>query len=533
MTERELFDAIGRLPEQYRTEAFAAEQVEKQPNEIDALFESAARTEAVQYRNAPAPEAAAQSQNGTIRQSVQQKPQKSGIFGLSVIAAAVALTVGLFAWKMHSDMQSNPAASGSSARADFVQQSDVSSENLTSPADGDSQQAADPESSSIQSADSGIPDDGQDQTENVLGGHGRLKTVMNYSGILILEDQENWYVNGARRISKTMQNENGHLYGELLCMTPGCAHTDSRCPYYNFNNRLLSDGTDLYWTDDESQIYKKLMRLGENGEWEDFFSVSRSAVYDALAADYKREYPERKNNIGIAENTYYYCVLKLGDYGYYIGCIMQFANAPQFLFGVLLDQSMEAFTLLPLGAEIPVFDDVHGLLYLPRPFTADAGTLQQINVYDLNQITLSFEPQDKRAEPVRVISLGGNPQCCTADGKLYYMNNYTGDTRDLMCFDPELGDGGESVVIEHETDKTNLMSADGRLYYKLHVRVGKDKLCACLPDLTQEEVIYETPNALGSVYPITDPSFIRIETNMGTIFLVNGEAVRVETVDYG
>ena len=557
MTERELFDAIGRLPEQYRTEALTPDkkQPEKQqPNEIDALFDSASHAEAVQYRTEPV-QKTIHGAAGAVRRADSQKPRKSGVPGLTAIAAAVALTVGIFAWKMRQDSEigRTPASKNSTAaNADFVQERDISAEPVTElpgdPADSGTDSAAQQEDSGTASKESQT-DTPQSDAVNVFGGHGKLKPVMHNGTEVILEDDDYWYVNGVKRVSKTARNDQGHLYGELLCQTAGCAHTDVGCMYYSYRGKLLSDGKEIYHVHNDEipggESGNSIDRLNENGEWELLFKLNGDpgGINAALSAQYHLQHPENSDTVIMNRSQIcYYGAKRLGDTSiYYISGIVYFSSNPNdnFYFGILIDEMKEMkprFALLPYSGYEAQYDAEHDLLYL-----MGTDTQRHINntayVYDMKQIELSDSISGDLPQPVKILSSGNyiNFSACCLDGKLYYLSN-TGENApgsreniNLLCFDPETG---ESTVLEEKTDKGSISAYGGRMYYSIQARVGMDKVCSCAPDLSDEQVIYETPNRLRNIYPVTDPSFIRIAGEMGDYFLVNGEALRVDNPDY-
>ncbi|MBR3447337.1 MAG: hypothetical protein IKH27_06010 [Oscillospiraceae bacterium] len=549
MTERELFDAIGRLPEHYRTEALALEQpCTEQKNEIDALFDSASHTEAVQYRKAPEPEKPVNRPVAVLRKTVPQKPQKSGILGLTAIAAAVALTVGVFAWKMRQDseMQGNSAAMPGSS-ADYVQQSDIPAETVTMLPE---EQSGSSTQTTGQTDGIPLPEDVPDADEmftpspdptgknggvNTMGGHGLLKTVSNTPGTLILEDDDNWYINGGTRISKTVHNANGHLYGELLCQKPGCAHQLDDCPYFNCHNRLLSDGKNLYMTgaklDGVPNLDQTLFKQDESGIFEPFFSPDL----------YKRVITSFKQNNQLTEISYAY-VLQLGDTDtFYIALRATFYNAANTanevrLFGVLLDKKSDRFAITLYSDGKPLYDAEHELLYL---FESDGNYYPRYYnacIYDMKQIALSYDPEQDVTEPAEMISVFH--AYTLLDGKLYYYNDCTDAAYRLLpgecslyCYDPEKDRDHAVMLLEEKTNRMDITAADGRLYYRTHASVGKDKICSCAPDLTDEQVVYETPQVIRNLYPIEDPAFIHIDAE-ASIFLLDGTEEKIDASFY-
>lgn len=541
MNEQELFDAIGRLPEQYRTEALAPSQPHpEQQNEIDAMFDSASHTEAVQYRTEPAPEKTVNRPETVIRKNMPQKQQKSGILGLTAIAAAVALTVGIFAWKMRQDseMQGNSAAMPGSS-ADFVQESDLPAETVTA-LPGDSAESG-TENSSIQNEEHRgdnpdgavtMPDDisGKNGGVNFLGGHGLLKTVSNTPGTLILEDDDNWYVNGGTRISKTARNANGHLYGELLCQKPGCAHQYDDCPYFNSHNRLLSDGKNLFRT--VSQITgaplsdQTLFKQDESGIFAPFFSPKLN----------QRVITAFKANLPLTTISYVH-VLQLGDTDvYYIALNAVFYNAEKNAnemrsYGILLDKKSDRFALVGYSDEKPLYDAEHELLYL------SVHTNASVSIYDMKQISLTYDPEQAGTEPTAAFPVFFSAWTLL-DGKLYYYDDVAEKSYQLLpgccslyCYDPEKDADNAVMLLEEKTNKLDITAADGRLYYRTHASVGKDKICSCAPDLTDEQVIYETPNPIDKLYPVADPAFIHISAE-ASIFLLDGTEEKIDASFY-
>ena len=538
MTERELFDAIGRLPEQYRAEALAQDQ----QNEIDALFDGASHTDAVQYRTEPVPERTDDHSVVLVRNGLPQTRQKSGIVGLTAIAASVALIVGVFAWKMRQDseMQGNSAAMPGSS-AELVQESDLPAETVTALPEDSAESSAqmteqtdsipvpeyDPDADEMVT----LPPDrsGRNGGTNLLGGHGVLKTVMNYGGDLMLEDDENWYTSSGRRISKTKLNDQGHLYGELLCQTPGCPHSDETCPYYLYRYSLRSDGKELYLTM-QNEFYPEntLMKQSAEGMWEPFFSLS---LYGRVKSALKLEY--------VVSSIDYMYVLRLGDTDtYYICAVLSTYNQESGKeevqqFGLLLDKKSDRFAIVSDTRMPPLYDAEHEILYLSHYVEASYPVTYSLMYYDLKAVSLTYDPLKAQADPAGDIkSISG---ATLLDGKLYYYNCYRKfgqDCYDLNCFDPAIADtDSRSGTLQKETQMLNMNAANGRLYYRLHSSVGADKICSCAPDLTDEQVVYQTSNAIRLMYPFEDPSLIRLQEEQGyetEIFLVNGEPVKVD-----
>ena len=556
MTERELFDAIGRLPEQYQTEALAPEQpCTEQKNEIDALFDSASHTEAVQYRTEPAPEKTVNRPETVIRKNMPQKPQKSGILGLTAIAAAVALTVGIFAWKMRQDseMQGNSAAMPGSS-ADYVQQSDIPAQTVTmlpEEQSGSSTQTTGQTDGIPLPEGFTLPEDVPDADEmftpspdhtgknggvNTMGGHGLLKTVSNTSGTLILEDDDNWYVNGGTRISKTARNDNGHFYDELLCQKPGCAHLYDDCRYYNTHNRLLSDGKNLYWKAPDLQdvpyLDQTLFKQDGKGTFEPFFSPQ---LYPRVITSFKQ------NNQLTAVS--YDHVLQLGDTDiYYIAVSATFYNAAnqadeRRLYGILVDKKSDRFALADYSDHKPLYDAEHEMLYL---FVYEGDGFPQYysaQIYDMKQFSLTYDPEQAGTEPTAAFPVFFSAWTLL-DGKLYYYDDVAEKSYQLLpgccslyCYDPEKAGGNPFTLLEEKTNRLDITAADGRLYYRTHVSVGKDKICCCAPDLTDEQIVYETPQVIGNLYPIEDPAFIHIDAE-ASIFLLDGKEERIDAAFY-
>lgn len=549
MTERELFDAIGRLPEQYRTEALAPEQPRtEQKNEIDALFDSASHTEAVQYRKAPEPEKPVNRPVAVLRKTAPQKPQKSGILGLTAIAAAVALTVGVFAWKMRQDseMQGNSAAMQGSS-GDFVQQSDPPAETVTLLPEDSAESGTQtteqtdgiqlPEGYTLPEYDPDAdemftpsPDrTGKNGGVNTMGGHGLLKTVSNTPGTLILEDDDNWYVNGGTRISKTARNADGHLYGELLCQKPGCAHQLDDCPYYSHHNRLLSDGKTLYMTgaklDGVPNLDQTLLKQDGDGIFAPFFSPK---LYQRVITAFRQE-----NELTAIDYAH---VLQLGDTDvYYIAVNARFYNAANNAeerrqFGVLLDKKSDRFAIVDYSDKKPLYDAEHELLYLFTSENSVYPVYYSAQVYDIKQVSLTYDPEQAGAEPAEMFSVFY--AYTLLDGKLYYYDDCTDHVYQLLpgncslyCYDPEKADA--FALLEEKTNRLDITAADGRLYYRTHASVGKDKICSCAPDLTDEQVVYETPQVINRLYPIEDPAFIHISAS-ANIFLLNGTEEKID-----
>ena len=104
MTQRDLFDAVGRLPESYRLEAME-DAAQDSAAEINALFEESTRHPV----KAVLPDASAESQSTDIRDiqpaahKKAQNPIRNLTIGLTAIAAAVALMIGAMVWRVHQE----------------------------------------------------------------------------------------------------------------------------------------------------------------------------------------------------------------------------------------------------------------------------------------------------------------------------------------------------------------------------------------------------------------------------------------------
>ena len=556
MNERELFDAIGRLPEQYRTEAFSPVQTDQ--NEIDAMFESSVRTEAVCSAAEPQRGTAAQKPAAAIRQTEQPKPHRSGLIGLTAIAAAVALTVGIFAWSMRQETLDPAANPGNSA--DLVQQSDISGEPVTALPENNTDSgistttAAD---SSIVSAEDErystaepLPESLSDSEVNILGGHGPLRIVESINYNLVLEDQDFWYYNANNKVSKSETNQYGVHEEKKLCDDPGCEHQRAdNCLRYRYECRLMSDGQSLFLAaDNQSEDPTQLDRINSSGETQPFFSLKAyPALRRALEQQCKTQYPDAESVDLFSPKLEWRFMnfFRLGDEDLYymvIGITLSEAEQHYFNAGFLLNTKDGSFAMLPLTLNEVRYDPDNRILCLSdlMPEQIVKGVpAQQIMLYDIKQIRFTKETHTEQ-EAAKIIYMAD--RWCLEDGRLIFIRvngaesdapgaavRYSLESCNLNR-KYQLKDI-EAEVLEENTDKLYLTSADGRLYYVVKETIGPDRICSCDPDGQNEVTVFESEEArkIGYLYPMQNSAFLRFTTSNGRIVILeNGESYRIK-----
>ncbi len=559
MNERDLFDAIGRLPEQYRTEAFSSVQMPEQAekNEIDAMFESSVRTEAVCSAAEPQRGTAEQKPAAAIRQTEQPKPHRSGLIGLTAIAAAVALTVGFFAWSMRQETLDPAAKPGSSAGADFIQQSDISGEPVTALPEN----TADSGFSTTTAADSPIvsaederystaeplPESLSDSEVNLLGGHGPLRIAESINYNLVLEDQDFWYFNAYSKVSKSETNQYGVHEEKLLCDDPGCKHQrEDNCLRYRCECRLMSDGQSLFLAaDNQSEDPTQLDRINSSGETQPFFSLKAyPALRRALEQLCAAQYPDAEsvNLFSPKLDWRFMNLFRLGDEDIYymvIGTTLSEAEQHYFNAGFLLNTKDGSFAMLHLTLNEARYDPDNRILCLSdvMPEQAVKGVpAQEIMLYDMNQIQFTKETHTEQAA-AKIIYMAD--RWCLEDGRLIFIrvNGAESDAPGAAvrysleaCNLNQLKDI-EAEVLEENTKKLYLTAADGRLYYIIKETIGPDRICSCDLNGQNEVTVFEseTVGKIGYLYPMQNSAFQRFLISNGRIVILeNGEPYQIK-----
>ena len=561
MTERELFDAIGRLPEQYRTEAFSPVQTPEQTkiNEIDAMFDSAVRTEAVRSAAEPQRSTAAKKPAAEIRQTAQPKPHRSSLIGLTAIAAAVALTVGIFAWTMRQETLDPSANPGTSAGADFVQQSDISGEPVTAlpeetsgngTSNGTTSSAALNTEDERYSTAEPLPESLSDSEVNILGGHGTLRIVENINYNLVLEDQDNWYYNAYSKVSKTDTNQYGVHVEKKLCDDPACKHQrEDNCLRYRYECRLMSDRQSLFLAaDNQSEDPTQLDRINSSGETQPFFSLNAyPALRRALEQLCAAQYPDAESvNLFSPKLDWRFMNLyRLGDEDIYymvIGTTLSEAEQHYFNAGFLLNTKDGSFAMLHLTLNEARYDPDNRILCLSdgMPEQIVKGVpAQQIMLYDMAQIRFTKETHTEQAA-AKIIYMAD--RWCLENGRLIFTrvnraeDNVSGAAvrYSLESYNLNHNYGLKNntfEMLDENTHKQYLTAADGRLYYVMKEIIGPDRICSCDPDGQNEVTVFESEEArkIGYLYPMQDSSFMRFVTsNGGIMVLENGESYPIK-----
>lgn len=544
MNQRDLFDAFGRLPEQYLNEAFGtafpAEQRSDSPkkhdpaekNEIDMIFQAKPAAEPAAAEPVRQSSRAETVPAAPPYRSTPQKNSRRGIWALTAAAAAVVLFVGGFVWKVRQDSVGTspdaPANSAADSSTLNVQQSDPEAETVTgiSTAATSADTTADETGKTSETEPAAEPQ--SDAETNFFGAHGEIRVAAkltdsgySFTQLPLLEDDENWYLyavdsKGAvrlQRVSKTERTDSGYLFLQDPCQKQGCTHSGyDSCPQTRFAsgtvNNLLTDGTDLYWQNFLLSD-NTLQRFRPDGDTEIFFDPS-----GILASVLKIP----QSQIDTIEMIQYYRIVRLGDSGMYLISMNINTNATGRSYTLLYQpETGEVRSIDEEGTMYsnPVYDEGSGLLYLTKQAAFGIGL--QLCVYDVRQHQLR-----DFGEPTVVIP------CYAANGMLYATEQVRADENGqqetaLIEINPETGD---SRTLESTAYHNNYVLKDGKRYSIEHHSVGKDKVICCDPDGSNPKTVYETSSAIESVQAVVDESFFVVTENTAHgIFVINGEGI--------
>lgn len=550
MTRRDLFDAVGRLPESYRLEALESSEPDA-AEQINALFSQDMRQHTGKSQPAAAPmEQTRSAERGRVYNQTathirkEQNPIRNVTIGLTVIAAVIALTVGVLVWRVNQETIEtigNPAASsGQPAVTEMQVQTDAAGEPVTETTTTGAVQENDAAATTAAQAE--YEEAVHTAETNIFGGKGTLRIVgiQRYSPEPFLEDDDYWYLGGRGRVSKTLTDENGRYIEELLCQTPGCLHNNSwECLYYRYQS-LLTDGEALYLPNDHGHIEfngvgsGELVRLLPDGTEEDFFVIDmyeiltgfRNAGNSADANDYKR--------------IYIYDLQKLGDSGNYLihGQLQhEDIGSLSIDFNVIYTPETHQKIFLPWEKYDWQYDVQSGQLFgcyaadeyaASKGFTRDA----QFYLYDIHT-----------GECIKESGIIPNMfEAVMQDGTVYFIRKKESEQKfivdgeerggrlvqtDSLCtYDFETG---KQTVLQEEIDFEDIELCGGRLLCKRSAHVGKDQLFYLNPADMSEEVIYETPNKIPMILCCTNPDFIAVQGEHGAEgFIVDGELKRFD-----
>ena len=550
MTQRDLFDALGRLPESYRLEALEQPETDA-ADEINTLFTQDMRQHTGESQPAAAPKEQTRSaERGSVFSQTaphirkEQNPIRNVTIGLTAIAAVIALTVGAVIWRVNQEtietIGSPAASSGQSAVTEMQTQTDAAGEPVTETTTTAAVQAND------EAVTTAVPQAEQEESvhtaeTNIFGGKGALRIIgiQLYMPEPILEDEEYWYLGGKGRVSKTETDAQGKYCEELLCQTPGCLHQSPECLYYRYQS-LLTDGEALYLPYDHGHIEfngvgsGELVRLLPDGTEEDFFVIDmyeiltgfRNAGNSADANDYKR--------------IYIYDLQKLGDSGNYLihGQLQhEDIGSLSIDFNVIYTPETHQKIFLPWEKYDWQYDVQSGQLFgcyaadeyaASKGFTRDA----QFGLYDIHT-----------GECIKESGIIPNMfEAVMQDGTVYFIRKKESEQKfivdgeerggrlvqtDSLCtYDFETG---KQTVLQEEIDFSQIELCGGRLLCKRSARVGKDQLFFLNPADMSEEVLFETPNKIPVLYCCTNPDFLLVQGEYGAEgFIVDGELKRFD-----
>ena len=541
MTQRELFDAFGRLPEAFRLEALENPEPDA-ADEIDVLFEQNLRQYTESARQPAEKEEVSRSEeikdiNRAVRKK-EQNPLRNLTIGLTAVAAVIALTVGAMVWRVHRetiDTIGSPSAASSVQQAvtEMQMQTDAQGSQITETAAADDAQEQSVTGSPADSAEAA-----QSTETNLFGGKGALRIVgvQNSSSEPITEDDEYWYIGGRSRISKTVKNEQGKLEEELICRTPGCLHNLPDCLYYRYGN-LLSDGEEIYLPSltKQGMIEEngRLARLNPDGTDADFFQIEKDEIIEGFTAEgntiVHHEY----------EKIYYYDILKLGDSGNYLiqGQLQHNETGNKSItFNVLFTPATGKKVFLPWEFLHWQYDAAGGQLFCIRYKESTASSVgyvkdAQFLLYDI-----------RTGECIRQ---SGTFSCVTSavilDGRVYYIRRTDRTVTIISDGQPNGGRlehtesfytydfaSGENTVLQEDTDYEYIYLCGGRLIFVRQAHVGKDQIVILNPDDMSEEILYETPNKIMYLRCCTNPDFLYIRGTFTDGFIVNGELRHIQ-----
>ena len=538
MTHRDLFDAVGRLPESYRLEALEDDTA----GEINALFEQEIRQHTSSLQPAAKAEESRSADLTGITKTARkraQSPVRNVTIGLTAIAAVIALTVGVMVWRVHQEINEtigDPAAASSvlPAVTEMQAQTDAAGKPFTET------------TGAVQANDAAVTTAAQAEYEeaihtaetNIFGGKGALRIVgIQGAAEPITEDTEYWYLGGRGRISKTQTDENGKHVEELICQKPGCPHYNPvECLFTRYGT-LLTDGEEIYLPNckKQGQISPNgsLVRLNPDGTETDFFETNPDEIIGGFRDAGNPADPHEYREIN------FYDLIKLGDSGNYLiqGQLQhQDIGSQSICFNVIYTPATQQKIFLPWKMFSWQYDAETGQLFgcyaadeyaASKGFTRDA----QFYLYDIytgecikeSGIIPNMFEAVMQVGTVYYIRKNYAEQKIIVDGKERGGRAIYTDT--LCSYDFETG---KQTVLLEDTDFDRIVFCGGRLLCRRNAHVGKDQLFYLDPADLSEELVYETPNKIENIWCCTNPDFILLRGTFVDGFLVNGELKRVQ-----
>ena len=542
MTQRDLFDAVGRLPESYRLEAME-DAAQDSAAEINALFEESTRHPV----KAVLPDASAESQSTDIRDiqpaahKKAQNPIRNLTIGLTAIAAAVALMIGAMVWRVHQETIETIGSPADSVRQNTDTEINVQTDEAGIPrmeitTAGDTEQTQDITHTEPLSGDTEVF---QTTATNIFGGRGALRVVGKRYGLQpITEDEDYWYIGGSGRISKTAENQSGHLHEELLCQTPGCLHDTPECLRFRYYD-LITDGVYLYEQRFEQNGYMNddgsLIRINPDGSRDIFYYPER----DKLIAKYQEE--GRTVDASDPFDIRYVNIIRLGSSGnYLIEAYWDREDDPQarIWINMFFTPETEKTVFLPFEAMNWQYDEAGGQLFGIRSQDSNATSKglardAQFSLYDI-----------RTGECLKQSNVIPNmSEAVLMNGSVYYIRTTSEEQKFIVDGEDRGGrlvrtaafctydfETGKATVLQDNIDFGQINLCGGKLLCLRQSRVGKDQLFYLDPEDMSEKLIFETPNKITNVC-CAEPDFIELRNNSqvsGNGFLIDGELKKVE-----
>lgn len=540
MNEQDIFDIMSGLPEKHIAEAAEwkyRQQSAASGNEIDTLFTHAAEQKATRPKTAET--------NGVTRVTVTQKAQNApaadtvqprivrhSALGLTAVAAALVLAIGGIVLKLHSD-RNEFTDPGTAASTEYTVTSDPavsdSAVQTDSTVTGTEEQSTESTvTTTVTFAKDAAPvphheDDTVAPGElNFLGGHGKLYPVTSGSpyGIECIADEDNWYINGTRRISKTARDENGKPVEELLCQVAGCSHTtEENCLVAQYSSRLIAGQDAVYYYDTSEPSFIK----GCIGQFKRI--LSDGTTENVIPS------PNKKLSESRISQVYYNTVMPLGDTGiYYVRA--NFSTEDHFRTARLLADSRNG-NIIELSDELQAmtpaqYDEQTGHLFLFEQYENQRSLNNSID----EQGIISADSEHRfnpgiceidiyTGEEISRYKVRADYSWLIRDHALYTLSApqeaAVNSTVDLFRTDLATG---ENTLLRNDCHFNSIMSCGDYIYAARHSAVGSDAIVRMRPDGSEETVIMETAGVIHMLLPAVNDELLFILTDTGIPFAV-------------
>lgn len=569
MNEQKFFELTDGFRPEYIAEAAAWKHEQKSAEtEIGAIFDAEIqrrRPELQTEKEVPSTEAKTDEPVETVMpepETQQALMLRRLAFGITAIAAALALTVGVLVYTAQRTGDS-PVSQAGTAPADssmlsvqtgmepgiaLQTQTAVNGESASETTASGTESAADAPVSDPDAAAESFTG------ENFLGGTGHLRVISegkpelvfdngtvqtfgtdNLMGSFALEDDEYWYLRMGSmqsRISKTQRDENGKANNEYICQKQGCPHrSGSDCPAA-IADHLITDGYSLF-----SYDQNMLFRIDDTGRKTPFFRLKANAE----GKRYMDHIQSINGELITVSDTVVYASMelvffgRLGDTGKWYAEfeIVHYDNSYDFVnvvFEPMNDKGEAEVTYLQLPDDSVdsriAYDNENELLYLG--VYADKRNDNSYYGYDLCAFDINTGEMRWRSDTHPTQSFwcyhGGriytfNPETeeMLSGGKVYggrLLNNYG-------YFDCETG---EWTTVEERSNLQNVRCIGDKIYARRERSVGDDTIICMNPDGTDEEVLYTRKNRITSLNYVS-PDFMFVQTSGGFELIVNGECI--------